>query len=85
MILQFYRAMCVIVGISSNTLICLISYCEGEAILHTLSPANRYLSSPGSQHMKLARWILWYLKGTKALRLTYKGQLQMLNGFSDAK
>lgn len=34
--------------------------------------------------MKLARRFLRYLKGTKGLRLTYKGHLQMLKGFTDA-
>lgn len=53
-------------------------------IAYAVSMASRYLANPGPQHMKLARRILRYLKGTKALRLTYKGQLQMLNGFADA-
>ena len=53
-------------------------------IAYTVSMVSRYLSNPGPQHVKLTRRILWYLKGTKALRLTYKGQLQMLNGFTDA-
>ncbi|THC95890.1 hypothetical protein EYZ11_004621 [Aspergillus tanneri] len=46
--------------------------------------ASRYLANPGPQHIKLARCILRYLKGTKSLRLTYNGQIQMLKGFTDA-
>jgi hypothetical protein len=53
-------------------------------IAYAVSMASRYLSNPGPQHVKLARRILRYLKGTKTLQLTYKGQLQMLNGFTDA-
>jgi hypothetical protein len=34
--------------------------------------------------MKLAQRILRYLKGTKSLRLAYKGQPQKLKGFTDA-
>jgi hypothetical protein len=53
-------------------------------IAYAVSMASQYLSNPGPQHVKLARRILQYLKGTKTLRLIYKGQLQMLNGFADA-
>ena len=53
-------------------------------IAYAVSMASRYLANPGPQHMKLARRILRYLKGTRALRLAYKGHLQMLKGFTDA-
>lgn len=53
-------------------------------IAYAVSMASRYLSNPGPQHVKLARRILRYLKGTKALRPTYKGQLQLLNGSTNA-
>ena len=53
-------------------------------IAYAVSVASRSLSNPGPQHMKLARRILRYLKGTKDLRLNYKGQLQTLRGFTDA-
>jgi hypothetical protein len=53
-------------------------------IAYAVSMASRYLSNPGPQHVNLARRILRYLKGTKTLQLTYKGQLQRLNGFTDA-
>ncbi|CDM26217.1 Probable transposable element [Penicillium roqueforti FM164] len=53
-------------------------------IAYAVSVASRSLSNPGPQHMKLARRILRYLKGTKNLRLTYQGQLQTLRGFTDA-
>jgi hypothetical protein len=53
-------------------------------IAYAVSAASRHLANPGPQHMKLARRILRYLKGTKSLSLAYKGQLQMLRGFTDA-
>ncbi|EKG09467.1 Integrase catalytic core [Macrophomina phaseolina MS6] len=53
-------------------------------IAYAVSVASRYLVNPGPQHMKLARRVLRYLKGTKTLRLTYKGSLHMLRGFTDA-
>jgi len=53
-------------------------------IAYAVSMASRYLANPGPQHMKLARRILRYLKGTRALRLAYKGHLQMLSAFTDA-
>jgi hypothetical protein len=53
-------------------------------VAYAVSMASRYLANPGPQHMKLARRILRYLNGTKNLRLTYKGQPQMLKGFTDA-
>jgi hypothetical protein len=53
-------------------------------IAYAVSMASRYLANPGPQHMKLARRILRYLKSTKSLRLTYRGHLQMLKGFTDA-
>jgi hypothetical protein len=53
-------------------------------IAYAVSVTSRSLSNPGPQHMKLARRILRYLKGTKNLRLTYEGQLQTLRGFTDA-
>jgi hypothetical protein len=53
-------------------------------IAYAVSVASRYLANPGPQHMKLARRILRYLKGTNGLSLTYKGHLQTLKGFTDA-
>ncbi|KAL3246854.1 hypothetical protein ABHI18_010803 [Aspergillus niger] len=53
-------------------------------VAYAVSMASRYLANPGPQHMNLARRILRYLNGTKGLRLTYKGQPQMLKGFTDA-
>lgn len=53
-------------------------------IAYAVSVASRHLANPGPQHMKLARRVLRYLKGTKTLRLTYKGSLRMLRGFTDA-
>lgn len=53
-------------------------------VAYAVSIASRYLANPGPQHMNLARRILRYLNGTKGLRLTYKGQPQMLKGFTDA-
>jgi hypothetical protein len=53
-------------------------------IAYAVSMASRHLANPGPQHMKLARRILRYLKGTKGLKLTYKGHLRMLKGFTDA-
>ncbi|KAJ5473962.1 hypothetical protein N7475_003528 [Penicillium sp. IBT 31633x] len=53
-------------------------------IAYAVSMASRYLANPGPQHLKLARRILRYLNGTKGLGLTYKGQPQMLKGFTDA-
>lgn len=53
-------------------------------IAYAVSAASRHLTNPGPQHVKLARRILRYLKGTKSLSLAYKGQLQMLRGFTDA-
>lgn len=53
-------------------------------VAYAVSMAGRHLANPGPQHMKLARRILRYLKGTKGLKLTYKGHLQMLKGFTDA-
>jgi hypothetical protein len=52
-------------------------------IAYTISIASQYLANPGPQHIKLARRILRYLKGTEALNLTYKGQLQILNSFTN--
>jgi hypothetical protein len=46
--------------------------------------ASRHLANPGQQHTNLARRILRYLNGTKGLGLTYKGQPQLLKGFTDA-
>jgi hypothetical protein len=53
-------------------------------VAYAVSMASRHLANPGPQHMKLAQRILRYLNGTKGLRLTYKGQSQMLKGFTDA-
>jgi hypothetical protein len=53
-------------------------------IAYAVSVASRHLANPGPQHIKLARRILRYLKGTKGLRLTYRGHLQKLKGFTDA-
>jgi hypothetical protein len=53
-------------------------------IAYTVSAASRHLTNPSRQHVKLSYRILQYLKGTKSLSLTYKGQLQMLRGFRDA-
>jgi hypothetical protein len=53
-------------------------------VAYAVSMASRHLANPGPQHLKLARRILRYLNGTKGLRLTYKGQPQMLKGFTDA-
>jgi hypothetical protein len=53
-------------------------------IAYAVSVASRYLANPGPQHMTMARRILRYLKGTAAFRLTYKGHLQTLKGFTDA-
>jgi hypothetical protein len=53
-------------------------------IAYAVSMVSRHLANPGPQHMKLARRILRYLKGTKGLRPTYKGHLQMLKRFTDA-
>jgi hypothetical protein len=52
-------------------------------ITYAVSVASRFLANPGPQHMKLARRVLRYLKGTRGLWLTYKGQPQMLKGFTD--
>lgn len=53
-------------------------------IAYAVSVASRYLTNPEPQHMKLVRRILRYLKGTKSIRLTYKGHLEMPKGFTDA-
>ncbi|KAG9767303.1 hypothetical protein KCU88_g7475, partial [Aureobasidium melanogenum] len=53
-------------------------------IAYAVSVVSRHLANPGPQHIKLARRVLRYLKGTKGLRLTYKGHLQKLKGFTDA-
>jgi hypothetical protein len=53
-------------------------------VAYAVSMASRHLANPGPQHMNLARRILRYLNSTKSLRLTYKGQPQMLKGFTDA-
>jgi hypothetical protein len=53
-------------------------------IAYAVSIASRHLTNPGPQHMKLVWRILRYLKGTKSHRLTYKGHLEMLKGFTDA-
>ncbi|KAJ6047020.1 uncharacterized protein N7446_011854 [Penicillium canescens] len=53
-------------------------------IAYAVSVASRSLANPGPQHIKLAQRILRYLKGTKSLRLAYKGQPQKLKGFTDA-
>ena len=53
-------------------------------IAYPVSVASRYLANPGPQHLKLARRIVRYLKGTKNLKLTFKGYLQMLKGYTDA-
>lgn len=53
-------------------------------IAYAVSMASRYLANPGPQHVKLVRRVLRYLKRTMDLRLTYKGHVQMLNGFTDA-
>ena len=43
-------------------------------VAYAVSMASRHLANPGPQHIKLVRRILRYLKSTKGLRLTYKGQ-----------
>jgi hypothetical protein len=53
-------------------------------IAYAVSVASRSLANPGPQHIKLAQRILRYLKGTKSLKLAYKGQPQRLEGFTDA-
>ncbi|KAJ9480544.1 hypothetical protein VN97_g13011 [Penicillium thymicola] len=55
-----------------------------EDVAYAVSVASSSLASPGPQHIKLAQRILRYLKGTKSLRLAYKGQPQKLKGFTDA-
>jgi hypothetical protein len=53
-------------------------------IAYAVSLTSRYLANPGPQHFRLAKRIIRYLAGTKGLKLTYKGQLQTLKGFTDA-
>lgn len=53
-------------------------------ITYAVSVASRHLTNPSPQYVKLAWRILRYLKDTKSLSLAYKGQLQILRGFTDA-
>jgi len=53
-------------------------------VAYAVSMASRHLANPGPQHVQLARRILKYLRSTSHLKLTYKGNLQMLKGYTDA-
>lgn len=53
-------------------------------IAYAVSMASRHLANPGPQHIKLARRILRYLRSTSHLKLTYKGNLGALKGYTDA-
>ena len=45
----------------------------------------QYMSNPSSQHLRLAKYVLSYLKGTPDLRLRYDGASgNGLHGYSDS-
>ena len=49
-----------------------------------VSVVSRYASNPTDTHWKAVKRIFRYIKGTLPLQLTYKGHLQLLNGYTDA-
>ena len=56
-------------------------------IVYTVSVLSRFLSNPSPQHLKAADRILQYLKGTKHLRIVYRGANTLnsqLHGYCDA-
>jgi hypothetical protein len=54
-------------------------------ISFAVSRLAQYASNPSPQHLRLAKYILSYLKGTQALRLRYDGERgDGLHGYSDS-
>jgi len=53
-------------------------------IAFAVSMVSRFASNPTAEHIKAAKRILRYLKGTLDFELTYRGDLTALTGYSDA-
>jgi len=49
-----------------------------------VSRLAQYASNPSAQHMRLAKYVLAYLKGTADLRLRFDGDGEGLHGYSDS-
>ncbi|KAJ4710363.1 Retrovirus-related Pol polyprotein from transposon TNT 1-94 [Melia azedarach] len=46
--------------------------CMRPDIVYVTGMLGRYLSNPGVDHWKAAKWVLWYLQRTKDYMLTYR-------------
>jgi hypothetical protein len=53
-------------------------------IAFAVSMVSRFAANPTPEHMKAAKRILRYLRGTLDYQLTYRGDLTALTGYSDA-
>jgi hypothetical protein len=53
-------------------------------ISFAVSRLAQYASNPSAQHMRLAKYVLAYLKGTADLRLRFEGDGDGLHGYSDS-
>lgn len=53
-------------------------------IAYAVSVVSRFSSNPTERHMNMVKRILKYLKGTIAMGLVYRGQLQPLLGYTDS-
>ena len=53
-------------------------------ISFAVSRLARYTSNPSPQHIKLAKYVFRYLKGTQALKIRYDGSGTGLYGYADS-
>ena len=53
-------------------------------IAYAVSVVSRYAANPDDSCWTAVKWIFRYLQGTMQLKLTYRGPLQPLAGYSDS-
>lgn len=53
-------------------------------IAYSVSFLNRFLRNPGPQHIRATKRIMRYLRGTRKLELTFRGDLKPLVGYTDS-
>ncbi|CAA3026216.1 Retrovirus-related Pol poly from transposon TNT 1-94, partial [Olea europaea subsp. europaea] len=58
--------------------------CMRPDIAYIVGMPGRYLSNPGMDHWKVAKWVMRYLQRTKDYMLTYRRSDQLeIVGYSD--
>jgi len=53
-------------------------------ITYAVQTVSRFSTRLGPEHWEAVKWIFQYLKGTKELWLSYRGQQKKLKGYADA-